>query len=365
MYDFLIVGAGITGITLAERLAGDGAKVLLIDRRDHIGGNCYDFRDGNGIIVQKYGPHIFHTRSRSVFDYLSRFTEWNDYRHKVIACHRGEYYPIPINRDTINSFYGIELRSEEETEEFLRGKRIAVGRIANSRDVVISKFGEELYEAFVKHYTKKQWDHYPEELDRSVLERLPVRYDTNPYFFDDPYQGMPLEGFTKMFDGMLAGGGITVELGTDFFARRKDFSFGKLIFTGRIDRFFDFRHGALQYRCMKFVFQTEDAVDYQPNSVVNFTDPDVEQLRVTEFRKFYLQTESPTVICREHPSWEGEPAYPVINGENRALRKKYLDEAAHLEDVYFAGRLGTHRYLDIDTAVERAIELHEKIRHES
>jgi UDP-galactopyranose mutase len=365
--DFLIVGAGVSGAVLAERLAKDGFKVTIVEKRNHIGGNCFDYVK-HRIIVQKYGPHIFHTKNMDVFKYLSQFTGWNDYKHKVVALHKGKYYPMPINRTTINRFYRVSLSTPEEAINFLKDKAVSLDRIENSRDVVVSKFGTELYEAFVRNYSKKQWGLFPEEMDRSVLERLPVRYDDNPYYFDDPYQGMPSRGFTPMFERMLKG--IKVIKGKDFFAGRKKLLAEKIIYTGRLDQFFGYRFGRLDCRCMRFVLKELGMQSFQPNSVVNYSDPDVKFTRITEFRKFYetktkgKKSANKTIICREYSGWKGEPSYPVLNETNRQKLERYMAEAKKPENrnVFFAGRLATHRYLNIDTAAEEALKLHRILR---
>ena len=361
MYDFLIVGAGATGITLAERFANDGKKVLIIDKRNHIGGNCYDYLGDNDIIIQKYGPHIFHTKEETIHSYLSKFTDWTSYKHKVIALYKEKYYPIPINLDTVNTFFNTDLRDEHQLIDFLKTKAVKKDKIENSQDVVISKFGIELYEAFVKYYTKKQWDLYPEELDKSVLERLPIRYNKNPYYFDDKFQGMPTKGFTEMFKKMLLNKDIEIRLETDFFKVKNNIEYKKLIFTGKIDEFFDYKFGKLDYRCINFVFETKDG-DFQPNSVVNYTDSSPEFTRITEFKKFYEKQSKKTIICKEFTSWEGSPSYPVLNEKNNKLLEKYLNEAKKLKDTYLAGRLGSYRYLNIDKAVSEALKLYNKIK---
>lgn len=363
MYDFLIVGAGITGATIAERLAKDGKKVLIIDKRDHIGGNCYDYTDENSITVQKYGPHIFHTKEKKVFEYISKFTEFTDYKHKVIAKYKGKYYPIPINLDTVNMFFGLGLKDENELKEFLETKRENITDIKNSRDVVVSKFGVGLYNAFVKHYTKKQWDKFPEELDKSVLERLPIRHDKNSYYFDDKFQGMPKEGFTKIFEKMLDNKNIDIKLGVDFFKIKETLEYDKLVFTGELDRFFNYKFGKLDYRCIDFVFETKDG-DFQPNSVVNHTDKDVKFIRVTEFKKFYNKKSNKTIICKELFTWRGEPSHPVMDEKNKTLAQKYIDETKKLKGVYFAGRLGSYKYLNIDTAIMKALTIYDLIKEE-
>jgi UDP-galactopyranose mutase len=365
MYDVLIVGAGFSGLTLAERFAAGGKKVCLVEKRESIGGNCYDYTDENGILVQKYGPHIFHTKSEKVFQYISKFTKLTSYRHKVIAYYKEKYYPVPINRDTVNRFYNLNLKTDDEVKEFLETKKVQAYKISNSRDVVVSKFGVELYDAFVKNYTKKQWDAYPEEMDKSVLERLPIRYDTNPYYFDDPYQGMPENGFTEMLKKMMNNKNITLMTGTDFFKIKGKIEYNILIFTGRIDQFFDYKFGKLDYRCLEFEFETLNKGSFQPNSVVNYTDDDVKFTRITEFKKFYNTKRKKTVICRECAAWEGDPAYPVMNDRNKALIAKYLEEAKKLKNTYFAGRLGSYKYINIDTAILDALELYDKIKNEA
>ena len=370
---FLIVGAGITGITLAERLAADGKQVVIIDRRDHIGGNCFDYRNQDGILIHKYGPHIFHESDERIVAYLSRFTDWVEYRHKVVAYHRGEYFPIPINRTTINRFFHVELDTEESVREFLKRKRVHTPEITNSRDVVVSRFGEEIYETFIKHYTKKQWDLYPEELDKSILERLPVRYDDNPYYFNDSFQGLPKNGYTKMLEMMLDNPNIRVELETDFTSIKNPGSFRAIVYTGRIDQYFGSKYGTLEYRCIDFVFERTVDGRHQPYAVVNYPGPDVAYTRKTEFKHFYdgdsewystprYDTEKATVICKEFPSWEGEPSYPVINPGNLDLFRRYVELSELEGNVFFAGRSGTFRYLNMNQAVSESLKLFDMIR---
>jgi UDP-galactopyranose mutase len=361
---YLIVGAGITGITLAERLAADGKHVTLIDKRSHIGGNCYDYRTDDGILVHKYGPHIFHESDAAIIEYVSRFTEWTDYRHKVVALHRGDYFPVPMNRTSVSQFFGVDLATEDDVRDYLESKRIHGIEIGNSRDVVVSRFGEELYEAFFRHYTKKQWDLYPEELDKTILERLPIRYDDNPYYFDDAFQGLPKEGYTRMFEAMVDHPNIRLELGTDFadFDRPKKYSC--IVFTGRIDQYFDQRFGRLQYRCIDFRFERIPETAYQPYPVVNHPGPECDYTRTTEFKHFYGMTDpiGATVVCTEYPSWEGEPSYPVLNAANLDLFRHYAELAACEKDVVFAGRSGTFRYLNMNQAVSESLKLFEEIR---
>lgn len=351
---YLVVGAGITGITVAERLAAHGAEVTVVEKRDHIGGNCYDYRSPDGILVHRYGPHVFHESDQEIINYLSQFTDWVPYQHKVVALYGGEYYPIPINRTTISRFFGVELHDQESVRAFLETKRVPGDEVRNSRDVVVSKFGEELYQAFVRHYTKKQWDLYPEELDRSILERLPVRYDDNPNYFNDTFQAMPRDGYTEMFRRMLDTPRIRVAVDTEFAELSDREQYQKIVFTGRIDQYYEFDLGELQYRCIDFRFETLDREYHQPYPVVNYPGPDVGYTRCTEFKHFYGTTAPRTVILKEHPSWEGEPSYPVINQPNLDRFQKYLTRSQQETDIVFAGRSGRFRYLNMNQAVQEA-----------
>jgi len=355
-YDYLIVGTGFAGSVMAERIANKlNKKVLIIDKRPHIGGNCHDTLDKTGILVQQYGPHIFHTNNKQVFNYLSQFTTWKNYQHKVVALYKGNYYPIPINRDTINKFYNIKLRNEKEAKDFLKTKKNELQNIKNSKDVVISKFGTELYEAFIKYYTKKQWGKFPEELDKSILKRLPIKYDNNPYYFKDSYQGMPTKGFAHIFNKMLKHKNITILLKTDFFKLRSNITYKKLIFTGRIDQFFDYKFGQLEYRRSNFLFNKLNKSSYQPNSVVNCTDKNAKFTRVTEFKKFYNKRTPNTIICKEVFGKRGETTYPVINNKNLKLLTKYKNAAKNTKNVMFLGPLAQYKYLNMDQVIKESL----------
>ncbi|MFA7707433.1 MAG: UDP-galactopyranose mutase [Candidatus Pacearchaeota archaeon] len=365
-YDYVVVGAGFAGAVIAERLATQAnKKVLVIDKRNHIGGNCYDYTDNEGILIQKYGPHIFHTNNKLIWDYLSKFTEFNEYKHKVLAFYNKDYYPIPINLDTVNKFYNLKLKNEGELKKFLEKKRINLKEIKNSRDVVVSKFGEELYEAFIKNYTKKQWGVYPEELNKEVLERIPIRYDKNPYYFNDLFQGLPVLGFAKIFENMLNHPNIKIMLNTDFLDIKKDIKYKKLIFTGPIDSFFNYKFGRLDYRGIRFIFGSSKDADFQPNSVINYTEKYPDFSRITDFNKLYNKKSDKTKFCAEFfvPGEEGEPCYPVINEKNTKLLEKYLKEAKKLKDTYFIGRFGKYKYLNMDKAIEESLKLFEEIKH--
>lgn len=360
-FDVVIIGAGISGITLAERSSTKGKKVLLIEKRNHIGGNCFDFYNQASILVHRYGPHIFHTFDKKVWDYLSQFTKWRNYRHRVSAYVKGKLLPMPINLDTLNGFFGLSLKSEKEARDFLEKKRDKnIKRIKNSRDVIVSRFGEELYDAFVKHYTKKQWDLYPEELDKEVLERLPIRYDNNPYYFDDPYQGIPEDGYTKMFENMLKNKNIQIILNTDYREIIDKIKYKRLYVSSPIDQFFNFKFGPLKYRSLKFVFETLDKDSYQPNSVINYP-LDFEFTRITEMKKITGQNHKKTTILKEYPRWFGEPAYPVPQKEQSKILKKYLAWAKKLKNTHFIGRLGSYQYLNMDKAVKITLDISDSL----
>jgi UDP-galactopyranose mutase len=361
--DILVVGAGLSGLSFARKYAEDHPReqVHIIDKRSHIGGNCHDFIGEYGILVQKYGPHIFHTNEERVWSFLSRFTEWIAYRHRGLAKYRGQHYPMPINRTTINKFFGKNLKTESEVREFLDTVREHGGEIRNSRDVVVSRFGEELYNAFIRDYSLKQWGVSPTELQSFVLERLPIRYDDNDSYYNAKYEGIPSLGFTFMFSKMADLENIRIFLDTDFFDFRKNIKKETpIVYTGRLDEFFGYKHGILPYRHSRFIFESLDTLDFQPNSVVNYVEPEPEYIRVTEFKKLYMQDAVGTVICREYSGDEGIPTYPMpLFGVEEKIQK-YL--SCSPENMCFMGRLGLHRYLDMDRACSEALDLAEEMR---
>jgi UDP-galactopyranose mutase len=361
-YDFLVVGSGLAGIVLAQKIAAElNNKVLIIDKRNHFAGNCYDYFN-NKILVQQYGPHIFHTKNKEVFKYLSGFTKFTNYRHKVIALYRKRYYPIPVNLDTVNNFFQTNFKNAKELKEFLEIKRTKISKVNNSQDAVISRLGKELYEAFIKYYTKKQWNRFPEELDRSVLERLPVKYDQDPYYFSDCFQGMPAKGFTKMFERMLSNANISLRLNTDFFKLSNKIKYKKLIYTGPIDQFFSYKFGKLDYAAVCFDFKVLKKKSFQPNAVINYPDRNVRFYRITEFNKFYNYRSDKTVICTETFSPKGQPCYPVINDKNLKLLRKYENAAKKIKNVIFVGRLAQYKYLNMDQVVGEALAVFKKLK---
>jgi UDP-galactopyranose mutase len=360
MFDYLIVGAGFAGAVLAERLASStGAKVLLVDKRNHIGGNTYDYYNKDGILVHKYGPHIFHTNSREVYDYLGHFTTWRPYEHRVLASVDGMLVPIPINLNTINKLYGLHM-SSGEVAEFLRSKAEKKDRIITSEDVVISKVGKDLYEKFFKGYTKKQWDLDPSELDASVAARIPVRDNCDDRYFTDMYQAMPLHGYTKMFENMLNHPNIKVMLNTDFKEIEDVIPYKKMIYTGPIDYYFDYCYGKLPYRSIEFKFETMESDTFQPTGTVNYPN-EHPYTRVTEFKYLTGQKHSKTSVVYEYPQAEGDPYYPVPRPENAELYKKYQLLAAELKGVYFVGRLATYKYYNMDQVVAQSLTMFKKI----
>jgi UDP-galactopyranose mutase len=363
-YDYLIVGAGFAGSVLAERLASQHqARVLLIDRRPHVGGNAYDEPNADGILYHKYGPHIFHTNAQQVVDYLSQFTEWRPYEHRVRAFVRGGLVPIPINRTTLNKLFGLDLKTDEEAAEYLATRAEPVDDIQTSEDVVINAVGRELYELFFRGYTRKQWGLDPSELDKQVTSRIPTRTNTDDRYFADTFQAMPLNGYTAMFEKMLDNPLIERRLGTDF-RDLKDEAHdlaGHIIYTGPIDEYFDFRFGKLPYRSLKFDHQTLGEEWHQEVAVVNYPAEDVPYTRISEYKHLTGQQAPVTTITYEYPSAEGDPYYPIPRAENQALYKKYEALADETGDVTFVGRLATYRYYNMDQIVGQALATFRRI----
>jgi UDP-galactopyranose mutase len=360
-FDYLIVGAGYAGSVLAERLArGSGKQVLLIDRRPHIGGNAYDCYDNAGILIHKYGPHIFHTNSREVFDYLSRFTEWRQYQHRVLAHVDGQLVPIPINLDTINKLYGLSLNSFQ-VEEFFASRAEKIEQVRTSEDVVVSKVGRELYEKFFRGYTRKQWGLDPSELDAQVTARVPTRTNRDDRYFTDTYQAMPKRGFTRMFENMLDHPNIHVLLNTDYRHVRHLIPHKEVIFCGPVDEFFDYRFGKLPYRCLEFRHETLNCAQHQPVAVVNYPN-DNPYTRVTEFKHLTGQEHSKTSIVYEYPKADGDEYYPIPRRENAELYHKY-QELAEQAGVHFVGRLATYKYYNMDQVVAQALTLYAKLEN--
>jgi UDP-galactopyranose mutase len=360
MFDYVIVGAGFAGAVLAERLATQaGKKVLILDKRPHIGGNTYDFFDNEGILIHKYGPHIFHTNSREIFDYLGQFTAWRSYEHRVLASVDGMLVPIPINMDTINKLFGMHL-SAPEVEQFLLARAQKKDRIVTSEDAVVSKVGVELYEKFFKHYTKKQWDLDPSELDAAVAARIPTRNNRDDRYFTDTYQAMPLHGYTRLFEKMLSHPNIKIMLNTDYKEIEKDIAYKEMIYTGPIDYYFDYCYGKLPYRSIEFRFETIEKEIFQPTGTVNYPN-EHPYTRITEFKYLTGQQHPKTSIVYEYPRAEGDPYYPVPRPENTELYKRYQLLTTSIKNVHFTGRLATYKYYNMDQVVAQSLTLYRKI----
>jgi UDP-galactopyranose mutase len=360
MFDYLIVGAGFAGSVLAERLAaGSGKKVLLCDKRSHIGGNAYDHYDAAGILVHRYGPHIFHTNSREVFDYLSRFTEWRSYQHSVLACVDGQLVPIPINLNTINQLYGLTLTSFQ-MEEFFASVAEPRAQIRTSEDVVVSRVGRELYEKFFRGYTRKQWGLDPSELDASVTARVPTRTNRDNRYFTDTYQAMPSLGYTHMFENMLDHPNIKIMLNTDYREIERIVPFREMIYTGPVDAYFDYRYGHLPYRSLEFRHETHNREVFQPAPVVNYPN-EQPYTRITEFKYLTGQEHKKTSIVYEYPQAEGDPYYPVPRRENAETYAMYKALADATPQTHFVGRLATYKYYNMDQIVAQALTVYAKI----
>ena len=360
MFDYLVVGAGFAGSVIAERLAaGSGKKVLIVDRRSHIGGNAYDEYDEHGILIHRYGPHIFHTNSRDVFEYLSRFTAWRQYQHRVRALVDGRLVPIPINLDTINQLYGTAYTSFN-VQQFFDSVAEPRESIRTSEDVIISKVGKELYEKFFRNYTRKQWGLDPSELDSTVIARIPVRTNRDDRYFTDTYQAMPLHGFTRMFERMLSHPNIKIMLNTDYHEIEGSIPYNHLVFTGPIDEYFDFRFGKLPYRSLEFKFETLNTSTHQPVAVVNYPN-DYAFTRITEIKHVTGQEHPKTTLVTEYPKAEGDPYYPVPRPENAALYKRYQELAERTEGVHFVGRLATYKYYNMDQVVAQSLATYSRI----
>ncbi len=355
MYDYLVVGAGLAGSTIAERLASQfGATVLVIDKRSHVAGNTHDPLDRSGLRYHQYGPHIFHTNSQHVVEYLSRFTRWRPYEHRVLARVDGQLLPIPINRTTINGLYGLAL-GDTEVGDLLRARAEPFARIENSEQMILSRVGRELYETFFRGYTRKQWGLDPSELDAMVCGRIPTRTGDDDRYFTDSFQAMPTQGYTAMVTAMLAHPAIDVVLDCDFATIADRARFNHVIYTGPIDEYFDYKFGKLPYRSLRFEFETRDVAWAQPVGCVNEPSPSVSYTRTTEYKHLTGQDHPKTILSREYPCSHGDPYYPIPRPDNRELYRKYATLAEAARRVTFVGRLAEYKYFNMDQVVASAL----------
>lgn len=357
--DILIVGAGFAGSVIAERFAAEGKSVVIVEKRDHIGGNAFDELDESGVLVHRYGPHIFHTNSPLVSEYLSRFTEWREYEHKVLAMVAEQLYPVPVNRTTINRLYGLNL-DEAGVAHYLESVRTHTTPVTNSEDVVLNNVGRDLCDKFFRGYTKKQWNLDLSELSPAVAGRIPVRTNDDDRYFTDSFQKMPSEGYTRMFERMLNHPNIRIELGTDFASIKNTINAKKVFYSGPIDAYFDHQFGRLPYRSLSFEHEHRTGqAQFQPVGTVNYPN-DFAFTRITEFKHLTGQVHAGTSIVREYPKSEGDPYYPIPTPETMTLYRKYKDLAESEANTHFIGRLAEYRYYNMDQVVASALSLYEK-----
>jgi UDP-galactopyranose mutase len=363
-FDTLVVGAGFAGSVLAERLANVlGQRVLVVDKRPHIGGNAYDRHDDAGVLVHPYGPHIFHTNSSDIFEYLSQFTEWRPYQHRVLASVDGQQLPVPINLDTINRLYGLNLTSFE-MQGWLDSVAEKMELVETSEDAVVAKVGRDLYNKFFRGYTRKQWGLDPSELDASVTARIPTRTNRDDRYFTDTYQAMPKHGYTRMFEKMLAHPNIKLMLNTDYREIVDLLPWKHMVYSGPIDAFFSHRHGKLPYRSLEFRHVNIAQEQFQAVGTVNYPN-DYGYTRISEFKHITGQQHSTTSIVYEYPRAEGDPYYPVPRAENAAIYKRYEDDAEQLTNVTFVGRLATYKYYNMDQVVGQALAAFKRLQKRS
>lgn len=366
---YLIVGSGFFGATIAERIANDmNERVVVVEKREHVGGNSFSCIDEpTGIECHKYGTHIFHTSNEVVWNYVNRFSEFNNYQHKVLTIFKNKVYQMPINLGTINSYYGVNL-TPEDASAFIREEveKEKIGNPKNLEEKAISLIGRKLYEAFIKGYTAKQWETDLTELPADIITRLPVRFNYNANYFNDPFQGMPEEGYYGIFEKMLESENITILTDTDYFEMADQIPDScRIIYTGPIDRFFNYKYGRLSWRTLLFEKETHDISDYQGTSVMNYAEETVPVMRVHEFRHLHPErnyTENHTVIYKEFSKrvrGDEDPYYPVNTSFDKEMLKKYQEESRTCRNVIFGGRLGTYMYLDMDKTIEKALYLYE------
>jgi len=360
-FDILIVGAGLSGAVLAERFASENnQKVLVIDKRDHVGGNCFDFIDENDILMNKYGAHLFHTNFEDVWHYINKFSEWERWDHRVYGSVDGKIINIPVNINTVNALCGTNIKDEKEMNKWLEIVQLKYEKITNSEEIAKSRVGEVLYNKIFKDYTFKQWNKYPEELDPSVLSRIPIRNNFDERYFDDRYQALPKYGYTRFIENILSHPNITIQTNTDFFGLESSIKFKTLIYTGPIDRYFE-NSGLekLEYRSIDFEVERYKFMNfYQTNSVINYPQNNVPFTRIIEYKHFRNQQSPHTTIVKEISKDSGEPYYPVPNKKNLMLYEEYKKLMELEKNVHFIGRLASYKYFNMDEAIKNALDFY-------
>lgn len=359
-YDSVVVGAGMSGSVAARCLAEKGKNVLVVEKHRYVGGHCHDRRNELGITIHLHGPHIFHTRHKDVWDWVSRFTDFHYYQHRVLSYVNGMYAPFPINRETINRVFGLHL-SDHEIEGFLESE-VEASRFttppANFRDAVVSQAGERIYSLFFENYTAKQWERAPEQISADVARRIPIRSNADDRYFSDPYQGIPKNGYTALIEQILDCKGVAVLLGVDYFDIRDQLDTPLTVYTGELDRFFDYKHGILEYRSLDLEFVDVPREYYQPMAVVNYPN-DYDWTRITEFKYFLDEKSEGTTICYEYPKQKGDPYYVVMTKENMDRRERYMESVEPLEQDgshLFVGRLAEYKYYNMDEVIKAALD---------
>ncbi len=370
-YDIVIIGAGISGATLAWLYAEKkDKKVLVVEKRPHIAGNCYDYINADGLLVSKYGAHLFHTNDAAVWEFVNQFADWRKHEHKVVAKVGDQTVPIPVNITTVNKLFNLQIQNESEMDDWLKKNQVKNDQPQNGEEAALARVGSVLYEKLFKEYTYKQWGKYPSELDASVLQRIPVRNNFDDRYFTDTHQGVPIGGYTKLFEKMLAHKNIEIQLTTDFFdIKAKIKNVEKIFYTGPIDRYFDFKHkltGILEWRSINFEWQTLNQEYFQEAAVVNYPEKsDGDFTRIVEYKRIYEQQAEKTTICREYSTAVGEPYYPVPNPQNHAVYELYKEDAAKIKNVYFVGRLANYKYFNMDEAFRNALDLFKELQESS
>lgn len=357
--DILIVGSGLFGSVVAYEAKKKGKSVIIVEKRNHIGGNIYT-KKIDGINVHMYGAHIFHTKDKKIWDYINQFSEFNDYKHRVIANYKGNLYSLPFNMNTFKEIWNVE--SAEEAKKIIDSQKQGITIPKNLEEQCISMVGTDVYEKLVKGYTEKQWGKSCKELPSFIIKRLPLRFEYNNLYFDDAYQGIPVDGYTKLIEKMLDG--IDVRLNYDFLENRNEIEYDKLVYTGPIDAFYDYKLGNLEYRSLKFEFEKHDIQFYQNNSVVNYTEREVPYTRIIEHKHFEFGEQPTTVITKEYPDEYlvgKEPFYPINSETNNSLYEKYKEIGSSTPNIIFGGRLGEYKYYDMDKVIQKALECAEAI----